>query len=120
MVDVLLVLLLFFIVTWNFALSENELDVKIPSAANATDSQSYVGQVIVNLKSDGTMVVNKKPKSAAQLRELLSELAKNQADQSVMLRADAHVEYKYVVAFLDVCRAATIWNVNFATAKTQQ
>ena len=29
MVDILLVVLVFFIVTWNFALSENELDVRV-------------------------------------------------------------------------------------------
>jgi biopolymer transport protein ExbD len=32
MVDILLVVLVFFIVTWNFALAENELDVRVPSS----------------------------------------------------------------------------------------
>ena len=31
MVDILLVLLVFFIVTWSFARKENELDVKVQS-----------------------------------------------------------------------------------------
>ena len=34
-VDVLLVLLCFFIVTWSFARRENELDVKVPTAQNS-------------------------------------------------------------------------------------
>ena len=40
MVDILLVLLVFFIVTWNFSLNEKELDVKIPPATNAQDHES--------------------------------------------------------------------------------
>src|SRR5438067_10578823 len=59
MVDILLVLLVFFIVTWNFALSENELDVKIPSASNAKPSNVYVGQVVLNVKTDGSIVLNR-------------------------------------------------------------
>ena len=35
MVDILLVLLCFFIVTWSFARKELELDVKVPTAQNA-------------------------------------------------------------------------------------
>ena len=58
MVDILLVILCFFIVTWNFALAENELDVRVPSAAKANETQPYVGQVVINVKSDGTVIVN--------------------------------------------------------------
>lgn len=57
MVDVLMVLLVFFIVTWNFALSENELDVRVPSATKANEPQPYVGQVVINVKANGTIVV---------------------------------------------------------------
>jgi len=38
MVDILLVLLCFFIVTWSFARKEMELDVKVPTAENANAS----------------------------------------------------------------------------------
>ena len=34
MVDVLLVLLCFFILTWNFARKEMEIDVRVPTAEN--------------------------------------------------------------------------------------
>jgi len=59
MVDILLVILCFFIVTWNFALAENELDVRVPSAAKANEPQPYVGQVVINVKADGTVIVNR-------------------------------------------------------------
>src|ERR1700729_763293 len=86
MVDVLLVLLVFFIVTWNFALSENELDVKIPNAAKAKPTEQYVGQVVVNVKSDGTFVFNRKPISPAELESKLTQLAGLYPDQAVILR----------------------------------
>ena len=119
MVDVLLVLLVFFIVTWNFALSENELDVKIPNASKAKPTEQYVGQVVVNVKTDGTIVFNRKALSAAELETKLTELAKLYPDQAVILRADENAKYEYVVDVLDICRSSNIWNIAFATAKQE-
>jgi biopolymer transport protein ExbD len=118
MVDILLVLLVFFIVTWNFSLSEKELDVKIPTASNARDTDPYVGQVVVNVKTDGSLVFNRQPISADELVAKLRELAKLYPDQAVILRGDQNANYKYIVNVLDLCRQANIWNVAFATAQT--
>ena len=116
MVDILLVLLVFFIVTWNFSLSEKELDVKIPSATHSKESEAYVGQVVVNVKTDGSIVFNRQPISAEELIAKLRELAKLYPDQAVILRGDQNANYKYIVNVLDICREANIWNVAFATA----
>lgn len=119
MVDILLVLLVFFIVTWNFALSENELDVKIPSAKKAKEPQPYVGQVVVNVRKDGGIVFNRKQISPQELRTKLDQLAKLYPDQAVILRGDQKADYKSIVDVLDICRMANIWNVAFATAKQE-
>jgi biopolymer transport protein ExbD len=119
MVDILLVLLVFFIVTWNFALNENELDVKIPNASKAKPTEQYVGQVVVNVKADGSMVFNRRPISPAELESKLTELAKLYPDQAVILRGDQNVKYDYIVKALDIFRSANIWNVLFATAKPE-
>lgn len=117
MVDVLLVLLVFFIVTWNFALSENALDVTVPAASQAKETQAYVGQVVVNVREDGAIIFNRKPITSDELREKLTQLRDLYPDQAVILRGDQNVDYKFIVEVLDICRSANIWNVAFATAK---
>ena len=117
MVDILLVILVFFIVTWNFALSENELDVRVPTATKANETQPYGGQVVINIKTDGTVIVNRQPKSSQELLELLKKLSQLYPDQAVIVRGDQGVEYKHIVEVLDICRQADIWNVAFATGK---
>ena len=117
MVDILLVVLVFFIVTWNFALSENELDVRVPSAAKANETQPYVGQVVINIKADGTIIVNRQPKTLTELLELLKKLSQLYPDQAAIVRGDQGVEYKHIGEVLDICRQADIWNVAFATGK---
>jgi len=117
MVDILLVILVFFIVTWNFALSEKELDVRVPTASKANETQPYVGQVVINIAANGTVIVNRQPKSSQELLELLKKLAQLYPDQAVIVRGDQGVEYKHIVDVLDICRQADIWNVAFATGK---
>jgi biopolymer transport protein ExbD len=117
MVDILLVILVFFIVTWNFALSENELDVRVPNASKANEAQPYVGQVVINIAANGTVIVNRQPKSPKELLDLLKKLSQLYPDQAVIVRGDQGVEYKHIVEVLDICRQADIWNVAFATGK---
>jgi biopolymer transport protein ExbD len=119
MVDILLFLLVFFILTWNFSRNEAELDVKVPAAQAGKENRRPAGEVILNVKKDGAIVMNRRPMSSEELLETLSRIAKLYPDQAVILRGDENVDYRFVVDVLDVCRAANIWNVAFATSKPE-
>jgi biopolymer transport protein ExbD len=119
MVDVLLVLLCFFILTWNFARKEQELDVKVPTAENGGEPTMDVNQTVLNLKADGSIVMNTKPVSYNELSEKMAALAKINKDYAIILRGDENVPYKYVARVLDVCRGAGIWNVAFPVTKPE-
>ncbi|HXQ02480.1 MAG TPA: biopolymer transporter ExbD, partial [Candidatus Udaeobacter sp.] len=71
LVDVLLLLLIFFLLTWNAARNENELDVKVPKASAAKEKTAPIGDVVVNVKADGNVVVNRRTLTAAELTDLL-------------------------------------------------
>jgi biopolymer transport protein ExbD len=119
MVDIFLVLLVFFIVTWNVALSENAIDVKVPSADSAEEQKPYMNQVVLNIRKDGSVVLNRKPISSEELAKKLSELAELFPDQAVVLRGDEELAYKDMIAIVDLCRGAKIWNLLFATSETE-
>ena len=116
MVDILLVLLGFFMLTWSFARQERELDVQMPSASESKEQRSSIGEVIINVKADGSLVMNRRTLSSAELLEALSRVASIYPDQAVVLRGDQRVDYGHIVQTLDLCRRANIWNVAFATA----
>ncbi len=119
MVDVLLVLLCFFILTWNFARKEMELDVKVPTAEHGEEPVLDVNQTVLNLKADGSMVMNTKPVSYDELGDKMAILAKINPDYAIILRGDENVPYKYVARVLDVCRGAGIWNVAFPVSRPE-
>ena len=117
LVDVLLLLLIFFLLTWNAARNENELDVKVPKASAAKEKTSPIGDVVVNVKADGNVVVNRRTLSAAELSELLKGLVQLNAEQAVVIRGDEAGAYRNVIGVLNICSEAGITNVAFATAK---
>jgi biopolymer transport protein ExbD len=117
LVDVLLLLLIFFLLTWNAARNENELDVKVPKAAAAKDKPASIGDVVVNVKTDGNVVVNRRTLTGAELTELLKGLVQLNSEQAVVIRGDEAGAYKNIIGVLNICTEAGITNVAFATAK---
>ena len=120
MVDILLVLLCFFIVTWSFARKEMELDVKVPAAQSGKEPIQAVNQTVLNVKMDGSVIWNRKPVSSTELLSRLQELARLYPDYAIILRGDERTAYRSIVNVLDICREAGIWNVAFATDKQVQ
>ena len=116
LVDVLLLLLIFFLMTWNAARNENELDVKVPKAP-AKEKPAPIGDIVVNVKTDGNVVVNRRTLSAAELGELLKSMVQLNSEQAVVIRGDEAGAYKNIIDVLNVCTNAGITNVAFATAK---
>ena len=117
LVDVLLLLLIFFLMTWNAARSENELDVKVPKASAAKEKTAPIGDVVVNVKADGNVVVNRRTLTGPELAELLKSLVRLNSEQAVVIRGDEAGAYKNIIGVLNICTEAGITNVAFATAK---
>ena len=117
LVDVLLLLLIFFLLTWNAARNENELDVKVPKASAAKEKSAPVGDVVVNVKADGNVVVNRRTLTTAELTDLLKSLVALNTEQAVIIRGDEAGAYKNIIGVLNICTEAGISNVAFATAK---
>ena len=117
LVDVLLLLLIFFLMTWNAARNENELDVKIPKASSAKEKPAPIGDVIVNVKADGNVIVNRRTMNTQDLTDLLKGLVQLNPEQAVVIRGDEAGAYRNVVSVLNVCSQSGVTNVAFATAK---
>ena len=115
MIDVVFLLLCFFVTSQIFAQWETEIDIALPTAATGDMPQRLPGEVIINVLTDGTAVVNGQTLDDVQLRSMMDRLVKLFPGQPVLLRADKATAYEHVVRVLDTCRQADIWNISFAT-----
>lgn len=115
MVDVVFLLLSFFITSQIFSQWETEIDIKLPTAQTGEPSERLPGEIIVNIRKDGTTAVNNQIFDGAGLSELLNRVVELFPGQPVLIRADRAATYAQLIDVLDRCRSAQIWNISFAT-----
>lgn len=115
MVDVVFLLLIFFIATKQYSQSEKELNVSVPVAEEGADARQTVGEIIVNVRESGEVVVDKTLMDKKQLFEKLQRIARVHKNQAIRIRGDGKVEYQKIVEVIDVCQKAGIPNISFAT-----
>lgn len=119
MVDVVFLLLIFFIVTWQFARFERDVDISVPAAEETTDEPRNVGEIIVNVREDGSIVLNGLEVSEEELLAKLKSISEAYPDQAVILRGSSEANFQAIINVLDEIKKAGIWNVAFATTKPQ-
>lgn len=119
MIDIVFLLLIFFIVTWQFTRSETELSVSVPTAEEGADPQRQQGEIIINILADSSIKVEGLVMDLPQLFDKLAPIAKQYPNQPVRIRGDGQVPYQRMVEVIDTCQKAGIWNVSFATQRPE-
>ena len=117
MIDILLLLLSFFIISWQFSRSETELNVSVPTAQEGADPNRQRGEIIINILADGAIRVEGTSMDLAKLSEKLVAIAKQYQNQPVRIRGDGGVPYQRIVEVIDTCQKSGIWNISFATQR---
>lgn len=115
MLDVIFLLLCFFVTVSVFSQWESEISIKLPNAKTAEAPERLPGEIIVNLAKDGGVSVNSVKLSLEELGARLAKVAKFYPGQPVIIRADKEVRYETLVKLIDTCRASDIWNFSLAT-----
>jgi biopolymer transport protein ExbD len=117
MIDILLLLLSFFIISWQFSRSETELNVAVPTAQEGAEPERQRGEIIINVLPDGVLRVEGLTVDLIQLHSKLAAISKQFKNQPVRIRGDGKVAYQRIVEVIDTCQKAGIWNISFATQR---
>jgi len=117
MIDIVFLLLIFFIVTWQFTRSETELSVSVPTAQEGAEPERQRGEIVINILSDDSIRVEGTTVNLEQLLDKLASIASQFENQPVRIRGDGAVAYQRIVEVIDTCQKAGIWNISFATQK---
>lgn len=120
MIDVVFLLLCFFVTTSVFSQWEMEVDVVLPSAQSSKMPDRLPGEVIINLSRDGIITINQQVLSQEELKDRLTRLVKLFPGQPVIIRADKDSKTESLIHVVDICRTADIWNISFATSASDK
>lgn len=113
--DVIFLLLCFFITSSVFSQWETEVSIALPTAKSATVPGRMPGEIILNLNERGDVSINGRVLSFAEVTERLKRIAAVYPGQPVVVRADKSVPYEKLMDLIDACRTADVWNFSLAT-----
>ncbi|TWT73581.1 biopolymer transport protein ExbD [Posidoniimonas polymericola] len=116
LIDVVFLLIIFFLVSSHLARQETQLDLDLPDAASGELAQASTARVVtVNLLPTGELMVAGESTPAAELTAKLErEVQRDQTPVEVRLRSDRSVPYGDVEPILAACAKANVWNLRFA------
>lgn len=113
LVDVVFLLLIFFLAATTFATEEVELDLRLPEAKSGEAGKAQK-QLIINVSQDGTLTMSGRAVTIEALRQKLVAAVARNKEQAVLVRGDKAAQFGVGLQVLDVCRLAKIKKVDFA------
>ena len=118
MLDVVFLLLIFFVVTQKFILNEQDLKVKVPTAPKSTEETSRaINEMIINAREeDGDLVItiDRELHTLKSLKEMLEKQIGVDPNQPVRIRGDAQMSWQRMADVISTCSQAGGWNVSFS------
>ena len=117
LVDVCLVLLIIFMVVT--PMLQQGVDVQLPQAPHAEKKPGQEGDLIVSIKQDGTVFVGDKWIPDRNLVTFLQAERQKDPNRSVMLKADARINFGQVRTVMKAANEAEWSSVAILTEKQQ-
>ena len=118
LIDVVFLLLIFFLMASRFEQEEREMKVMLPEVAEA-QPMTMTKEFVVNITSEGKYLVAHQEYTEEQLAALLQEAARNNPRQSVLIRGDERAAWKYGVRVMGLCNKAKIDNYRVAAVREE-
>ncbi len=103
LVDVLTVLLFFFLVTMQFK-QVSSLNITVPKIETAGRNEINE-QIVIALSPEGDVYLNDRKLGLPELKAAMALAGATTPDMPVLLIADEEVPLKHVTEVMDVCRA---------------
>jgi biopolymer transport protein ExbD len=116
LIDVVFLLLIFFLVTSRFEEEERRLNIVLPSATSAAPMIHRPREIVVDVDAQGNIYLRGQPTDYEELRRLLASAVVNHPiHQSVIIRADANASFQPVVNVMDLCNQTGITDYSVTT-----
>jgi biopolymer transport protein ExbD len=111
MLDVVFIMLIFFIVTASFV-KEAGIDVNRPDAATAEKKER--GNILVAISESGQIWIDKRQVDPRALRANIERLHAENPQGAVVIQADEESKNRLLVQVMDAARLAGVYNVSIA------
>jgi biopolymer transport protein ExbD len=121
LIDVVFLLLIFFLVTSEFEEEERRLNIVLPSATSASPMTGKPREIVIDIDAEGKIYLSGQVTNIDELEQLLiAAVAKNPTNQTAVIRADRDTPFQPVVSVMDVCNRSGVTDYSVTTQEGPQ
>ncbi|HHT9118546.1 MAG TPA: ExbD/TolR family protein [Candidatus Hypogeohydataceae bacterium YC38] len=117
LVDMLFLLLIFFVITSTFVEQPN-IKLELPSTKHVEASKFE--DIILNISKEGRLYLQNQPIGVAELEAVLRSRVAERGDTALVLRADKEVPYGVVIGVMDVARSVGLKRITALTLSKEE
>ncbi len=107
-IDMVFLLLVFFLVATTFAQEERETQIALPVSKSSGPISAMLRALVVNIDAEGGIIVGGRQVEPAALRTIVEEAVAANPELKVTLRGDRATAYENVVRVLDICKSSGV------------
>jgi biopolymer transport protein ExbD len=114
MLDVLFLLIIFFMLGTRFVDDERKIGLSVPKVVDKGSLSASPSRCVVNVYLDGTISLDQKPVTLEELSAKLAAARRQHGDIGVLVRGDGNDKYQRMVLVLNACKQAGIKNLGIS------
>jgi len=115
MIDVVFLLLIFFMLATTFLDPEKEIDLDLPEASSSLAQEAHADELIGNVLRDGSLRLGGREVDASGLDEALQRAARRDPETAVTIRGDREARHEAIVGVMDACGRAGLSSLAVGT-----
>ncbi len=112
MIDVVFLLIIFFMVATSFSEMERDIELELPEVASASALTTAPKQRVVSVQAEGQIRLDGEKVSLPELTQRLSAARSEYPELSVVIRGDGACVFQHVAASMAACKEAHVSNIN--------
>jgi biopolymer transport protein ExbD len=120
MIDIVFLLIIFFMVGTKFTELERKIGLKVPEVTNTGALTAAPERKVVNVFRDGGLTLDRAPVDLPQLTEKLASARAQYEDLGVLVRGDAEGRFQRVAEVLNACKLAGIKELGISVRLVQR
>ena len=121
MIDIVFLLIIFFLVSSHLARQEAQMELPLPIADSGTKADEIEGRrLTLNVMGDGEMILAGRRVTREELgRRLVVAREAAKGELEVRIRGDREVPYRHIATIMLSCARSGIWNVTIGVYRTE-
>lgn len=120
MIDVVFLLIIFFLVSSHLAKQEAQMELPLPVADSGEEPNDELRRLTLNVTADGSMLLAGRRIDRDELKQRLKEARAELGDDvEIRIRGDRNVPYSSVSPIMLSCARTGIWKVTFGVYRSE-